>query len=528
MMPKARPRSGPRLFCPPSPRVEQAITTRIPYWKRSAARSPLCASSGWAPVFITVSVDARPGQTAQSVLDQAIQVEGLLGEFNPETYQTIITGASSDVGAIGNIITGNSPNTATITVELPSKTDRQDAADDLRERIASDIPNSDNISVSSAGDSFSSGVVITLSAETAEGLAALPDFSTQVAQAVAGVKDIVNVSSNLSAVQNTIQITVDPAKAAQAGLSPAQISAQLANLSSNTTVTNATIDGKPYPVRLQVSGGEANTIEALGALEVAPGVPLSSVATLSEVPTQVTITRVDGQPAASITADITSDDTGGVSTKVQQEVDKLTVPAGIEVKHGGVAGDIGEGFTNLIVAILIAIGLVYGIMALLFRSWLDPLVILFSLPLAAIGAIVALKVTGSALSLSAMIGMLMLVGIVVTNAIVLLEFVIMLRHERGYNLYDALIEGGQTRLRPILMTAFAAMLALVPLSLGLTEGLLIASDLGRVVIGGLFTSTLLTLLVVPVIYSFADGMKRRFHRTPKHEEATARQEPAAV
>ena len=134
----------------------------------------------------------------------------------------------------------------------------------------------------------------------------------------------------------------------------------------------------------------------------------------------------------------------------------------------------------------------------------------FSLPLAVIGAIVALVVTGSALSLSALIGILMLVGIVVTNAIVLLEFVIMLRKERGYSLHDALIEGAQTRLRPILMTAFAAILALVPLSLGLNEGLLIAADLGRVVIGGLFTSTLLTLLVVPVMYSFADGMKKRF------------------
>jgi HAE1 family hydrophobic/amphiphilic exporter-1 len=477
--------------------------------------------------IITVSVDARPGQTADSVLNQAIAVEGLLPEFDPETYQTIITGASSDVGSIGNIISGNSPSSATITVELHSGVDREDAAQDLRDRIAADLPGSDNISVSSSSGGFgSSGVVITLSAETAEGLAALPDFAAQVAETTGSIDDIVNVSSNLSAVQNTIQIAVDPVLAAQAGLTPSQISDQLANLSSNTTVTTATIDGKPYPVRLQVSGGEANTIDALGALDVANGVPLNSVATLTEVPAQVTITRVDGQPAASITADITSENTGGVSADVQTAVDKLTVPAGIDVKHGGVAGDIGEGFASLLIAIVIAIGLVYGIMALLFRSWLDPLVILFSLPLAAIGAIVALVVTGSTLSLSAMIGMLMLVGIVVTNAIVLLEFVIMLRHERGYSLQDALIEGGQTRLRPILMTAFAAMLALVPLSLGLTEGLLIASDLGRVVIGGLFTSTLLTLLVVPVVYSFADGLKRRIHRAEKSE--SEKQELAAV
>ena len=170
--------------------------------------------------------------------------------------------------------------------------------------------------------------------------------------------------------------------------------------------------------------------------------------------------------------------------------------------------------------------IVYGIMALLFRSWLDPVVILASLPLAAIGAIVALFVTNSTLSLSAMIGMLMLVGIVVTNAIVLIEFVIMLREERGYDLRTALVEGGLTRLRPILMTAVATILALVPLSLGLTEGLLIASDLGRVVIGGLISSTFLTLLVVPVFYSLADGLKRRWasrrrQATPPAPEAAA-------
>ena len=117
----------------------------------------------------------------------------------------------------------------------------------------------------------------------------------------------------------------------------------------------------------------------------------------------------------------------------------------------------------------------------------------------------ALAVTGSALSISSLIGILMLVGIVVTNAIVLLEFVIMLRKERGYSTYDALVEGGQTRVRPIMMTAVAAMLALVPLALGRNEGAIIASELGRVVIGGLFSSTLLTLVVVPVVYSLVEG-----------------------
>ena len=194
-------------------------------------------------------------------------------------------------------------------------------------------------------------------------------------------------------------------------------------------------------------------------------------------------------------------------------MNRLDIPEGISVEQGGIASDIEESFSNLFYAIIASIILVYVLMVLLFRSWLDPFVILFSLPLAVIGAIIALVVTGSALSVSALIGLLMLVGIVVTNAIVMLEFVIMLRNERGYSTYDAIVEGAQTRLRPILMTAIAAMLALIPLSLGLTEGALIAADLGRVVIGGLFSSTILTLVVVPVVYSLVDDLKRRFARS---------------
>ena len=201
-------------------------------------------------------------------------------------------------------------------------------------------------------------------------------------------------------------------------------------------------------------------------------------------------------------------------------VNRIDLPDGILVEQGGIASDIEESFSNLFYAIIASIIIVYVVMVLLFRSWLDPFVILFSLPLAVIGAIIALVVTGSALSVSALIGLLMLVGIVVTNAIVMLEFVIMLRHERGYTTYDAIVEGAQTRLRPILMTAIAAMLALIPLSLGLTEGALIAADLGRVVIGGLFSSTILTLVVVPVIYSLVDDLKRRFARGGSPDPAT--------
>ncbi len=471
---------------------------------------------------VTISVSARPGQTQQAVLDQSIQVEALLEDYDIDRYQTVITGASGDFGAIGAIIGGENPNSATMTVFLKASEDKGAVANELRVNIANEIPDSSNISVSASGGGFgpSSGILITVSANSAEGLAALPDFAQQVADAVSSVDNVANVSSNLGEVQDTVQIDVDASLAAKYGLTPADISAELLNLSSAKTVTTVSTEFGPIPIVLQTSGGDATTIAELESLRLTSDVTLGEVATLSTVPQQVTITRVDGNPAASVTADITTDDTGGVSAEVQTAVQKLNEPNGLDVSIGGVAGDIQQGFADMFIAIIISIVLVYTIMALLFGSWLDPLVILFSLPLAAIGAIVALFVTGTSLSISALIGVLMLVGIVVTNAIVMLEFVIMLRKDHGYSTHDALVEGAQTRLRPILMTAFAAMLALVPLSLGFTEGALIAADLGRTVIGGLFTSTLLTLVVVPVIYSLVDDLKVRVghsERVPDRE-----------
>jgi HAE1 family hydrophobic/amphiphilic exporter-1 len=152
-------------------------------------------------------------------------------------------------------------------------------------------------------------------------------------------------------------------------------------------------------------------------------------------------------------------------------------------------------------------------MVLAFSSLVTPFVILFSLPLATIGAFPALYLTGRPIGVSALIGFLMLIGIVVTNAIVLLDFVERLRRE-GMATDEALIEGGKTRVRPILMTAIATMLALLPLAAGFTEGSIIAAELGTVVIGGLFSSTFLTLIVVPVVYSLVDGLRRRASREP--------------
>jgi HAE1 family hydrophobic/amphiphilic exporter-1 len=170
------------------------------------------------------------------------------------------------------------------------------------------------------------------------------------------------------------------------------------------------------------------------------------------------------------------------------------------VDVGGVLSQIEESFNSMYIGIGLAVILVYIVMVIFFGSLLEPFAILFSLPLASIGAFFALVITGRTMGLSALIGLLMLVGIVVTNAIVLMDLV---KHhvQQGMEPREALITGGSTRVRPILMTALATMLALTPLAAGLDEGGIVAAELATVVIGGLFTSTFLTLVVVPVVYS---------------------------
>ncbi|HSH04746.1 MAG TPA: efflux RND transporter permease subunit [Anaerolineae bacterium] len=220
-----------------------------------------------------------------------------------------------------------------------------------------------------------------------------------------------------------------------------------------------------------------------------------------------TIIRIDQKPAVRFSGELETDDTIGVITAAEEVVASLpSLPAGADVSQGPDAEQQTEGLQGMIVAILNSIIIVYILMAITFRSLMHPFTILFSLPFALVGAAGALYLTNSVLGISAMVGMLMLVGIVVTNGIVLLELVQQLR-ERGENAYDALIEGGRTRLRPIWMTALTAILALIPLAISEEGGAIIAAELATTVMGGLLVSTALTLLVIPVVYSLLDTAK---------------------
>jgi multidrug efflux pump subunit AcrB len=231
----------------------------------------------------------------------------------------------------------------------------------------------------------------------------------------------------------------------------------------------------------------------------------------SEAPTS--IIRIDGQPALQYTAELETENTLGVTADAKAAILALPdLPPTVTISEGFTTQLQTEGFASLFVAMGIAIAIVIVLLMITFGSlvhWLD---IILSIIVAPVGAAVLLTLSNRVLGISAMIGLLMLIGIVVTNAVVLIDRVQSNRRERGMNVYDALVEAGGRRLRPILMTALATICALLPLAIGLSHGAIIASELGTVVIGGLFSSTILTLIIVPVAYMLLTPLHTRLAR----------------
>ena len=230
--------------------------------------------------------------------------------------------------------------------------------------------------------------------------------------------------------------------------------------------------------------------------------------TVNEVDGPVSVTRIDGERSVTVTGTATGSNLGATSAELQKKLDALDVP-GASFTIGGVSAEQADAFADLGLAVLAAIAIVFVIMVATFRSLIQPLILLISIPFAATGAIGLLLITGTPLGVPALIGVLMLVGIVVTNAIVLLDLINQYR-EQGLGVQEAVVEGARRRLRPILMTAIATIFALLPMALGLTgEGGFISQPLAVVVIGGLLSSTLLTLVLVPTLYTMVEGRRER-------------------
>ncbi|MEW1626339.1 efflux RND transporter permease subunit [Streptomyces sp. NPDC089173] len=463
---------------------------------------------------LTVKQELAPGTSLQAADEAARKVEEVLSEDKGVKDYQVTVGSSGFMAAFGG---GTGSNQASYQVTLKDAADGEAAQD----RISEALGKLDSIgdTTIAAGDGFGSqDLSVVVKASDGD---VLKKAAEAVRTEVATIKDVTDVQSDLA--QSVPRIAVTPNdKAAAAGFDSTTLGGIVAGAVRGTPAGSAMLDDTERDIVIR-SPRPAVTMAQLKALPLGP-VKLGDIATVELVPGPVSMTRIDGQRAATITAKPVGDNTGAVSTTLATKIDALDLPEGATATIGGVTEDQNEAFAQLGLAMLAAIAIVFMLLVATFRSLVQPLILLVSVPFAATGAIGLLLITGTPLGVPAMIGMLMLIGIVVTNAIVLIDLINQYR-ARGLGIVEAVIEGGRHRFRPILMTALATIFALLPMALGVTgEGGFISQPLGVVVIGGLLSSTVLTLVLVPTLYAMVELRKERRAR----KKAAKRAAKAAV
>ncbi|MCX2846470.1 efflux RND transporter permease subunit [Curtobacterium flaccumfaciens] len=455
----------------------------------------------------TVTQDLKAGSSLAVQSESARKVERALQDVDGvETVQTTIgTSGQSIQAAFG----GGGSASVQYAVTTDAEADQPTIQADARKAIGS-IENVGEVTIASSGGGFggSSDIEVDVTAPTQ---AQLETASRQVLKTMQSVPDTTGATSNLSAAEPFLAVRVDRQKAASLGLTETQVGGLVAAAVSPRDTGSIEIDDATLDVYI-ADPEPPTTIGALRALDVPTStgtVPLSDVARVEESEGPTTVTTTNAARTATITVTPDATNLGAAVQSVTTAVDELDLPKGATASIGGVAASQSSAFSQLGLAVLVAVLIVYVIMVATFRSLLQPLLLLVSVPFAATGAILLQIASGVPIGVASLIGLLMLVGIVVTNAIVLIDLVNQYRR-RGLRVREALIEGATRRLRPILMTAMATIFALLPMAIGLTgKSGFISQPLALVVIGGLVSSTLLTLVVLPALYFVVERARER-------------------
>ncbi|WP_396290166.1 efflux RND transporter permease subunit [Curtobacterium sp. KT1] len=455
----------------------------------------------------TVTQDLKAGSSLAVQSESARKVERALQDVDGvETVQTTIgTSGQSIQAAFG----GGGSASVQYAVTTDAEADQPTIQADARKSIGA-IEDVGEVTIASSGGGFggSSDIEVDVTAPTQS---QLETASRQVLKTMQSVPDTTGATSNLSAAEPFLAVRVDRQKAASLGLTETQVGGLVAAAVSPRDTGSIEIDDATLDVYI-ADPEPPTTIAALRALDVPTStgtVPLSDVATVEESEGPTTVTTTNAARTATITVTPDATNLGAAVQSVTTAVDELDLPKGATASIGGVAASQSSAFSQLGLAVLVAVLIVYVIMVATFRSLLQPLLLLVSVPFAATGAILLQIASGVPIGVASLIGLLMLVGIVVTNAIVLIDLVNQYRR-RGLRVREALIEGATRRLRPILMTAMATIFALLPMAIGLTgKSGFISQPLALVVIGGLVSSTLLTLVVLPALYFVVERARER-------------------
>ncbi len=417
----------------------------------------------------------------------------------------------------GNFIS-SSNNQGTINGALVPLADRDMSVFEIVEEVEGRIQDVPGIStsvqaVSQSGQMMGgSSSAISIKVQGSD-LDVLEDIANQIVIEAETVEGTRNVESNLLSASPQVEIYLDRNNASRFGLTTAQVSSQVKAMLDGRVATRYKLEGNELDVVLEGDTRFKESIGNLGQMEIQSptgmSVPLEVVADIVEDTGAVTINREDLTRTVTVSSGIYGRDLGTVTSELQDKVDMLDIPSGYTITFGGANQDMIEAFADLALALVLAVLLVYMIIAAQFESLLQPFIIMFSIPVAFAGGVIALFLTNRTMNITSIIGFILLSGIVVNNAIVLLDY-IGTRRKMGEDRHTAIIKAGPIRLRPILMTSLTTILALVPMSLGIGEGAELQAGMGTVVIGGLIVSSFLTLILIPVVYTIMDDQHVKF------------------
>lgn len=462
-----------------------------------------------------IQVETEPGTSLDKTEKLVEQVNEKLVE-----YEDLIETSFVSVGGGGMGM--GSANGASYTIQLIPSTERdvstnevvQDLTEDLQGIAGAEI----TVGAMDGGMSMGDPISIQLNGPEHE---VLRDLAEEVVDTIATVNGVHNPSTAASEGIPQMTIEIDKEKAAMYGLTQDQILSQISLLFTGQVATQYREEGTEMDVTLMYPEEKRSTINDLQDMKIQTPtgavIPLDEVAGFVERQGPVSLLRQNQQPQMNVSTDIADRDLASVVSDIESILEDMQFPEGYTYSMGGQAEDMAESFADLALALIFSIFLVYAVMAIQFENFLFPFIIMFSLPATVVGVMLGLFVTDLPLSIPGFIGIIMLAGIVVNNSIVLVDYINILRR-RGMERFEAIVEAGKSRLRPILMTTLTTVLAMVPLGLALGEGAEMQQPLAVTIIFGLGVSTIFTLVLIPVVYSLFDDLTGKFTRRKKKEK----------
>lgn len=469
--------------------------------------------------LISVTIEAPTGSSVEVVNDLSTKAEAYLSEL-PEVVSLTasISGPSS-----ASLFSTNS-SASNITATLVDKTERNKSTEDIAEEIRHALTNiagcKITVSASSTMSALSSGgVQIEIYGDEAD---TLKEISHQVEQNLITIEGIRQVTSSMDDAKKQVALIFNKDKIRQYGLTGSEVAAQIRSTIQGNTATTIKADGTETDVRIIYPSTSYANLSNLGDMSIKTNtgvyIPLSSIAEITMDETQNAITRSNQKRYITVSSDIYGRDAGSVNRDVQDLISQMTLPDGYNFNLGGTNEMMIETFESLILVIILAVILVYAVMAAQFESFMNPFIIMFTIPLALTGTFILLFLFNESINMISLLGCLVLVGIVVNNGIILIDYIDTLRYRDNLPIQDAILTACPTRLRPVLMTALTTILAQIPVIASTEANSEMLRGMGIVIAGGLTTSTLLTLIVVPILYMYFDKFNNTIRRKFKLEK----------